>query len=182
MERYNLALMTKRIYDSGLKVFTLDTLRVILAIEKESSAFGVIKRLAINGVLEKIERNKYLLAGAEIHDFALANFLYSPSYISFESALNFHGVLSQFPYEITSVSSRKTVKKNIAGKLFSYARLQKSLFWGYEKKNGFLIASSEKALFDQAYLSAKGLKTLSWDEYDLTLVNQKKLKSYLKKL
>lgn len=181
MERYDLALLTKKIYDSGLSFFTLNTLKSLLEIKRESTNFNILQRLVANGVLQKIERNKYLLPGAKINDFSLANFIYQPSYISFESALNFRGILSQFPYEVTSATGKKTAAKTIDGKTFSYIHLKKTLFWGYEKKNDFLIAFPEKALLDQLYLASKGLKKANIDEYDLTLIDWRKLGEYLKK-
>jgi len=181
MERYNLALMTKKIYDSGLKLFTLNVLKDLLEIKKESTLLRIINKLVVNGVLEKIERGKYLLKGGRINDFVLANFIYCPSYISFESALNFYGILSQFPYEITSATSKKTTKKMAEGKIFSYVHIQKSLFWGYEKSNDFLIALPEKALVDQLYLASKGLRKVDLDEYDFSLINWGRFKDYLQK-
>lgn len=179
MVTYNLASVTKKIYDSGLVLFTLKTLRDILEIEKGSTAFSVIDRLVKNKVLLKAERGKYLLQNAKINDFRLANFIYQPSYISFESALNFYGILSQFPYEVTSATPKKTREKVINGQVFSYTHLKKDLFWGYEKKEDFLIAWPEKALLDQLYLAAKGLKAVSLGEYDFSFINRKKFKSYL---
>jgi len=179
METYNLVNVTKKIYDSGFKLFTIKTLRDLLETRNESTFFSILKRLLKNEVLLKIERSKYVLKEAEIHDFAIANFVYSPSYISFETALNYHGILSQFPYEILSGTSKKTTKKIINGKSFVYIHLKKDLIWGYEKKDGFLIALPEKAFLDQVYLAAKGLRTLNLDEYDFSLINSKKLKEYL---
>ena len=181
MERYNLVAATKRIYDSRLSFFTIKTLKDILEVRKESSLFPVIKRLLQVGLLVKIERDKYLLKGAKVHDFALANFIYRPSYISFESALNFYGILSQFPYEVTSVSSKKTVKKTFESKVFVYNHIKMDLFWGYKKQDNFLIAFPEKALLDQLYLTAKGYKNISLDEYDLSRINALRLKKYLRK-
>lgn len=179
METYSLALMTKRIYDSGLRLFSLKALEDILAIKKKSTLFSVIGRLTKSKVLLKVEKGKYLLQNAKVNDFVLANFIYSPSYVSFESALNFYGLLSQFPYEVTSSTPRKTRQKVIDDKVFSYIHLKKDLFWGYEKKEDFLIAWPEKALLDQLYLASKGLKRLSLDEYDLSLVNRSKLRDFL---
>ena len=181
METINMAVLTKKIYDSGLSLFDLKTLNDILGVKKESTSFGVINRLIKSKVLVKIEKNKYLLQNGKADDFSLANFLYSPSYISFETALNIYGILSQFPYEITSCTSRKTKQKTYEEKLFSYTHIKKELFWGYEKKENFLIALPEKALLDQLYLAGKGLKGLSLDEYDFSFINLKKLKNYLNK-
>lgn len=181
MERYNLVAATKRVYDSRLSFFTIKTLKDILEVRKESSLFPVIKRLLQVGLLVKIERDKYLLKGAKVHDFALANFIYRPSYISFESALNFYGILSQFPYEVTSVSSKKTVKKTFESKVFVYNHIKMDLFWGYKKQDNFLIAFPEKALLDQLYLTAKGYKNISLGEYDLSRISTLRLKKYLRK-
>lgn len=181
MERYNLAVITKVIYDSGLSLFTLKTLRDILTIKKEGTLFSVVKKLVKAEVLLRLEKNKYLLKGAKINDFVLANFIYSPSYISFESALNFYGIFSQFPYEISSATTNKTVEKIFQNKAFIYTHIKKDLFWGYEKKEGFLIALPEKALLDQLYLTAKGYKKLNLDEYNLSKVRVSRLKEYLDK-
>ncbi|MFW5702849.1 MAG: type IV toxin-antitoxin system AbiEi family antitoxin domain-containing protein, partial [Candidatus Dojkabacteria bacterium] len=62
-------------------------------------------------VLIQLEKGKYQIAGRSPSDFAIAQFLYSPSYISFETALNYHGILPQFPHEITSATMRR--KKTI---------------------------------------------------------------------
>lgn len=181
MERYNLATMTKKLYDSNFSLFTLKTLRDVLEIKKESTVFSVIKKLLQAGVLMKLEKNKYLLKDAKINDFALANFIYQPSYVSFESALNFYGVLSQFPYEISSATTKKTAGKIFQGKAFIYTQIKKDLFWGYDKKDNFVIAFPEKALLDQLYLAAKGYKKINLDEYDLSRMNVSRLKNYLKK-
>jgi len=181
MERYNLATATKKIYDSNFSLFTLKTLRDLLGIKKESTLFSIIKKLTKLGILTKIEKNKYLLKEAKIHDFVLANFIYQPSYISFESALNFSGILSQFPYEISSATTKKTVEKVFQGKTFVYTQIKKNLFWGYEKKEDFIIAFPEKALLDQLYLAAKGYKRINLDEYDLSKIYISRLKEFLDK-
>jgi len=181
MGRYNLAIMTKKIYDSCFLFFTLKTLRDILDIRKESTMFSIVKKLLEAKVLIKIEKNKYLLKDAKINDFALANFIYQPSYVSFESALNFYGILSQFPYEVSSATTKKTAEKVFQGKVFVYTHIKKDLFWGYEKKENFLIALPEKSLLDQLYLSAKGYKKTNLDEYDLERINISRLRDYLRK-
>jgi len=181
METYNLATITKKIYNSGFLLFHTKTLKDILGIEKQNALFSIIKKLINAGVLMRIEKNKYLLKGSNIKDFSIANFIYSPSYISFESALNFYGVLSQFPYEISSATSRKPVKKYFQDRIFTYTHLQKNLFWGYEKKDDFLIAYPEKALLDQLYLSSKGYKKTNIDEYEFGGIDIARFKKYLNK-
>jgi len=174
-----LAGLTKKIYESNLSYFNLKTLKDILEVKKESTLFSIITKLLQSDVLIKIEKDKYLLKSANVGAFALANFLYPPSYVSFESALNFYGILSQFPYEISSVTTRKTILKKFNGKIFTYTKIKKDLFWGYEKKENFLIALPEKALLDQLYLASKGQKGLNFEEYDLEKISFPKFKKYL---
>jgi hypothetical protein len=181
METYSLAGLTKKIYDCGLSFFSLKALEDILGIQEESTFFETLRKLNREGVLEKVERGKYLLKSKGVNELALANFLYSPSYVSLESALSFYGIISQFTYEVTSVTPKKPVLKRINGKVFSYAHLQKGLFWGYEKKDDFLIALPEKALLDQLYLGTKGLKNIDLSEYDLALIKKSRLSVFLKK-
>ena len=176
-----MSLLTKKIYESSSQLFTLQTLREHLDINKSGSLFKIVNRLLESGVLVKIERNKYSLKNYSCNEFTLANFIYEPSYVSFESALSYHGILSQFPYEITSATLGQTRSKKFSGKEYGYYHLKKSLFWGYIKVDNYLIADKEKALADQIYLTSKGIKKIHLEEYDLSLINKLKFKTYILK-
>ncbi|MBI2309547.1 hypothetical protein HYU89_01490 [Candidatus Collierbacteria bacterium] len=181
METYNLARATQTLFISPITVFSSESLADILKISKERSAFSVISKLLKNGILEKMGKNCYILAQKPAHQFLIANYYYRPSYISFESALSYYGILSQFAVGVTSVTSLKTAKYNLKNQIYSYSHLKKDLFWGYDKKQeGFLIADPEKAVLDQAYLASKGLKSFSKDELDWSLIDKKKLLNYAK--
>jgi len=180
METYTLSQSIKKIYDSGLHCFTTKTLRDIIGERKESTFFKFIARLISDKILLRIEKDKYLLNDSKINDFELANFLQTPSYVSFETALNYHGVLPQFPYEITSATSKKTNQKKFQDKIFSYVHLNKTLYWGYNKRDNFLIANIEKAFLDQIYLSSKGLKRISLTEIDTSKLKKNILMQYIR--
>lgn len=181
MKSYDLGLMTKKIYDSSLQLFPLKTLQELLEINKTSSFFKIISHLIESGVLTKIERNKYIIKNYSGSDFSLANFIYEPSYISFESALSYYGILSQFPYETTSATLKQTRSKQFKDKQYVYYKIKKELFWGYIKQENFLIAEKEKALADQMYLASKGIKVTHFEEYNLSTIDRGKLESYLSK-
>ena len=172
MALYNLGSAVDKLHVSGLKVFTLQDLSKLLEISVPRSARSVTNRLVEKHILTRIEKNNYILTNSTLSRFGIANFLFSPSYISLETALNYHGILSQFPYEISSVTPKKSTIKQVDGQVFSYAHLQAKLFWGYEKIDDQLIAMPEKALLDQLYLSSKGLRVVHWDEYDLSRINK----------
>lgn len=181
MKTYDMSLLTKKIYDSSIQLFPLKTLHDLLEISKTSSFFNIVSRLIESGVLVKIERGKYILKNYSGNEFSLANFIYEPSCVSFESALSYYGILSQFPYEVTSVTVKQTRSKEFNGKKYGYYRLKKELYWGYVKENNYLIAEREKALLDQAYLVSKGLKKAHFEEYDFSLIDRTKLKSFMVK-
>lgn len=175
MGMYSLGLLTKKLIESGVSLATSKTLKDILEIENERTYYRVVKDLVKDNILVNIEKNKYLITGKDVSTFEMANFLYQPSYISLETALNFWGILSQFPYEITSVTLKKSAVKKFEGKVYSYSKISSRYYGFFVKKDKALIALPEKALFDQLYLASKGLRTVNFDEYDLENVNIKKL-------
>lgn len=181
MATYNLAEITQTLLLSSIPVFSSESLAKSLNINKERSVYLIIQKLLKGKVLEKLGRNCYILAQKPVHQFLIANYYLTPSYISFESALSYYGILSQFPAEVTSATPLKTTKYNLSNQMFSFTHLKKDLFWGYDKRDdGFLIASPEKAILDQVYLASKGLKSFLKDELDWSLIDKKKLFEYSK--
>ncbi len=179
MGTYNLAAAAKSLYEARLTLLTTKTLRDLLGPAlPEASFFSLLDRLGRAGVLRRLERDKYMLADGAAHDFQIANFLYEPSYVSLETALNFHGILPQFPYEIASVTPRKPVVKTLDGKTYRYVHLKQSLFWGYDAAPGFLVAHPEKALLDLLYLQSKGLARAHLDEMELSRLDRARFEAY----
>ncbi len=168
------------IKESGKSLFTTEDLRQLLEITKDRTLEDLIKRLIDQEILVQMEKGKYLLKGAHTSDFEIAQFLYSPSYISFETALNYHGILSQFPVEITSATTKSTTQKQILEKTYVYSKLSITLYTGYYKENNTLIAYPEKALLDHLYMISKGIKTEQYlDEMDYTNLDRTKIKKYV---
>lgn len=181
MATYDLVQITQTLLLSPIPVFSSQSLAKLLDIKKERSVYLIIHKLLKGGVLEKLGKNCYVLTQKPAHQFLVANYCLMPSYISFESALSYYGILSQFPTEVTSVTPLKTTKYVLNNQMFSYTHLKKDLFWGYIKKDdGFLIACPEKAILDQAYMASKGLKAFPKDELDWSLINRKLLLKYAK--
>lgn len=160
--------------------FTTSDIKALLQIEKNRTLEDVVQRLIESKVLISLEKGKYLKVASNASDFEIAQFLYSPSYISFETALNYHNILSQFPMEITSATTKRRTTKEVLDRMFSYANISTKLFTGYYKEGRFLMASPEKALFDQLYMIARGLKTDQYmDEMDYTRIKKQELNKYL---
>jgi len=148
----------------------------IFKIKKENTLYKLLQRLEKAGVIERVYQGKYRFLFQEVDDFELANFLISPSYISLESALSFYSILPQFVYSITSVTPLKTNKIVYQEKEFEFSHLDKKYFFGFEKKNNFLIAKPEKALLDELYLSAKKIRSINFEDLDLAKIDKGQLR------
>jgi hypothetical protein len=175
MESYSLSLLTRKLLQSELTLITSKTLRDLLEIKNERTFYRIVNDFVKNNILTNIEKNKYYLTGSKPETFEVANFLYQPSYVSLETALNYWGILSQFPFEVTSITLKKGLAKKFDEKIYSYSHISPKYFGMFTKKNNFLIALPEKALFDQLYLASKGLKAINFDEYDLKNINKRTL-------
>lgn len=173
MESYSLSLLTKKLLESGITLISSKTLKGLLGVKSERTYYRIVNDFIKSNLLTSIEKNKYYVTGKNVDTFEIANFLYQPSYISLESALNYWGILSQFPFEITNITSKKSVTKKFDGKIYNYSHIAPKYFGMFTKNNNILIALPEKALFDQFYLASKGLKSINFDEYELKNINMK---------
>ena len=127
---------------------------------KDPSLFVMLSRWKKRGRLMSLKRGVYLIAPpyrkAPVHEFYLSQVLESPSYISLEKALEFHGLIPEGVPVFTSVTTKHPRIYDTAVGTFRYFHLHHRLFWGYEpveqnRQTGF-VARPEKALLDFFYL------------------------------
>lgn len=163
-----------------INLLDVNTAQKIFSFRNENSLYKFLQRLERADILKRVTKGKYLFSLKETNDYELANFLFTPSYISLESALSFYGILAQFPYTITSVTPLKTKKIIYNEKEFEFAHLKSEYFFGFIKKDNFLIALPEKALLDELYFISKGLTNISLDELNLSIIKKEKLKRMIK--
>ncbi len=182
METYSTPDIIRILQKKQVSFFSLADFGRLFNIGNQQTLYKKIQRLEEKNIIQRLIKGKYRFLLSPGNDFTLANFLYQPSYISLESALSFYGIITGFSYQITSVLTNKTRFVNIDGKDFQYCQISSDLFWGYEKKDEFLIADKEKALLDYIYFSLKGLRSLDWEEIDLSEIDKSKMAIYLKKV
>ena len=119
-----------------------------------------INKLKKEGLIQTLKRGLYLhkspFINTNISKEIIANTLLSPSYISFDYALYFYGLIPESVYDVTSATTKrsKSFKTDIG--VFSFKEIPKELYQIGLKiestKNGnFIIASKEKALCDKVY-------------------------------
>lgn len=163
-------------------LFTIGDLKKLLKIEKDNTLYKTVEGLIKGKVLICLSKGKYLYRNAKPHDFEIANFLYSPSYISFESALNFYNILIQVPYSITSTTPLRNKVVSFNDKEYFYTHVDSKVYFGYKRESTFLIATPEKALIDLMYLTSKGLKRIDIKELDLSQIDKKEFHFILEKI
>lgn len=122
---------------------------------KKDHASRLLARLEESNHIVRIKRGLWVFPEG-LDPLALPEYLTSPfpSYISMQSALYYHGMSSQIPAIIYSVSLARTrIFKTSLG-TFSIHHVTPSFFFGYELvgKFGIKMAIPEKALLDFLYM------------------------------
>jgi len=171
----------QKLKENNLKIFSLADIEKLLETNNSNTAYKFIQRLIKKKLVQRLKNGLYIYSIDSSDDLQIASFLYWPSYISLETALNFYGILSQFPYTITSVTPKKSKKILVNKKVFEYVHFNPEYFYGYTKEKNFLIASKEKALFDTLYLVSKGIRKIHLDELDLSGLDRKVFYAYIEK-
>lgn len=119
-------------------------------------ASTILRRLAAAHRIVRLRRGRWLI-GEGIDPFVVPEALTAPTptYISLQSALYYHGMISQIPAVTYAVSLTRTTRyKNAAGE-FSLHHVAPEFFCGFELIGRSMIkmATPEKALIDYLYLS-----------------------------
>jgi predicted transcriptional regulator of viral defense system len=158
--------------------WSVPDLEKILRLKNRKSLLVTLHRLVKYGIFTRIRRGIYRLSTRSFDVAALANLLYTPSYLSFESALSRYGVLSQVPYIYTFATRRRSKKMTVDGSVVEFRQLQDKLFFGYRLENGLFIADAEKAFLDALYLMKRGKTDLPLEEMNYAGLSKRKLQKY----
>jgi predicted transcriptional regulator of viral defense system len=111
--------------------------------------------VAGKGYIKMVRRGHYAFSGLEISEsvlFMIANKIYTPSYVSMETAFSHYHLIPEAVYGISSVASRKTNHFQTNYGEFIYRHIKPQLMFGYKlnsyQGHTFKIAEMEKALLD----------------------------------
>lgn len=129
-----------------------------------------VKRLIKQGKLIHVRRGLYCLTEklgyfVKPHPFELAHFIYSPSYISLESALSYHKLIPEAVYTITSVCIKRSKEFRTPLGIFSYEHLPSNNFYTQVElittdSYKFFMAKPWKAICDYVYCYKKEWRAL----------------------
>lgn len=169
--------LIKKLQSLDKGYFTTANMQKITDLPRDSLKVA-INRLIEKGVLTRIKRGVYQLGFSQVDVPKVANQLYYPSYLSFESALSRYGILSQIPYTQTFATTKRSKKMTLWEAEVEFRQLKKELFFGYKMDDGMYIAEPEKALLDQLYMVSRGRGSLDIEELDLEEINKELLEKY----
>jgi len=168
----------------------------ILSLVEIELAFPKLDKRRLNewgkkGYIENVKRGFYRFTDLPKQEglrLFSANKIYSPSYISLESALSFHKIIPEAVFSVTSVSTLNTTNLKTSLGSFNYNHVKENLFFGYvlNEINGLTVsmASLEKAILDYLYLhseikSVSDVQGLRWNIEGLRKMNIQKMDDYL---
>lgn len=140
------------------------------ALSDYASPRDKISRLLKSGEIIQIRKGLYVFSEfyrkEPLSKEVIANMIYGPSYVSFEYALSYYGIIPERVSVVTSASIGRS--RTFATPLgdFSYKMVSKAVFSiGVDKVASFLIATPAKALADKtaadSNLNIKSVKTMS---------------------
>ncbi len=121
-----------------------------------SAAAKTLARLARADLIERVRHGTWWLR-PPVEPLRVPAYLTAPfeSYLSLQTALHLHGLIEQVPEVYYVISLARTERITTSAGTFSVHHIAPELFGGYEEtEGGVRLATSEKALFDVAYLSA----------------------------
>lgn len=124
-------------------------------------------RYAKSGKIHNLRRGIYA-KDINYDRYELASRIFTPSYISFETVLLKSGVIFQL-YNQIFVASYLSREVMIDGQKYTFRKIKDSILTnktGIEIKNGYFIASCERAFLDTVYLNKDyyfdNLRNLNW--------------------
>ncbi len=124
----------------------------------ERQAKKVIGKLVHHGWLVRIKRGLYAISDfssrgfLSISPYLVANLFVPDSYVSFESALAYHGMFDQLTRTVISVSKKQYKTVQLSGTEYLFVKVKDQFFFGWQEVtiDGQVvhIATAEKALVD----------------------------------
>lgn len=121
----------------------------------------ILQRMKREGLVAGVERGKYLLLGLTPEKI-FSNPLYiganllSPSYISYWSALHFHGLTEQVPHTVFVATTRRKSQISFRGTRYRFITIKPAAFFGYRRETldglPVPIADEAKSILDSLAL------------------------------
>jgi len=89
-------------------IFTLVDVLRNFPDDSEQTVRVQLSRFGQRGLVKLFKRGLYSFSDRPVDELELANRLYAPSYVSLETALNYHGIIPDVPLAVTSVTTTRS--------------------------------------------------------------------------
>lgn len=168
------ALLRKKLY------FTIADVAQMLEISLPSAAVAC-SRYVRHGDFLRLKNGCYVFAYEWEHytqqqQYAIANMLQTPSYISLLTALSLYEVSTQVQRAyIESVCIKRTRTYTVGDTTFRFYKIAEAYYGDFIRKDDIFIATKEKALLDALYLYSFGKYSIDVAALDMQRFDMKKL-------
>jgi predicted transcriptional regulator of viral defense system len=143
-----------------LFAFNSRTISALFGLDKFQT-LSLLDRMEKDGLVVRIEQGKFLLLGLT-PERVLSNPLYvgcnlvTPAYISFWSALHFHGFTEQAPRTTFVATTRRKTETSFRQMNFKFVTLKPEAFFGYRREMlaelPIVVADESKSILDSLSL------------------------------
>lgn len=151
-------LLEALITNHGLVVTTGQILERLKKDKSRQEGYNLMTKLAKAGWLVRIRQGVYYIANLEsrgtvgLSVITIAQLIQEDSYISFEAALQYHGMFDQHLRAVYSITLKKTKNITIQNTDFHFIRTNRKMYYGFEKDwvegRPIKVATAEKAILD----------------------------------
>ena len=181
MRKLNLLFVENTLREKGIRIFTILEFERIFGVSK-TAAKKFLENYTKKGFFGRPRQGFYVTNFNPPGSFLIANKIYWPSYISFETALSFYHIIFETVSAVTSATPKTSREFRSGEQVFSYSTIKKDVYSFYTPtiilNETILIAEKEKALADFLYFVAMGKKNIP-DRFNLTKINKKLLLKYI---
>lgn len=165
--------MNRNLYhtlSSWPKSYITDADLAVVINKSDSARYGLVNRALKDGHITTVRRGLYLICTPQhqptVDLFEIAQMIYGPSFISLESALQYHQLIPEAIYEVTSVAVKRSQEFSTPLGLFSYSKIPlENFLLGVSRveliSGSFFIATPWRAIADLFYLKQK-----KWTDVD----------------
>ena len=175
---------SEKLLRMNLPVFTLREALKVSGLKYNTGRMQITRWVRMQH-LARLKNGLYALRGpldrGEIPAFYIANRLYTPSYVSLESALNYYDLIPEQTFAVISLCSKPTRKYIVMQTSYVFRSVQPRFLTGYvvEKEMGFdiRIAEREKAVVDYLYFTIID-KTVPLERLDVKGLDHRKMYRY----
>ncbi len=148
--------IAQRLHQNDLFYFAPPLLADLLNLDRRQ-AYRLIARLRDAGLVDEVEKGKYLLLGLEpervlSNPLFAASHLVVPAYVSYWSALHFYGFTEQVPLTTFVATTKKKRPVSYRDFRFRFVTIKPHKFFGYRREMmgdlPVVVADEAKAIVD----------------------------------